>query len=284
MHFSSLAGFDDHPRYSQKNKYGSGVLAMKAYPTFKHRYYHRNTYGSRHTKLSRHLIDLWNADAKSNTFFVSTVNFIFIIILTFFFVRTSFNSSNTTDRCYGARLELTLNYHTAIEKEDVFIPSITNAFTTHSSSHSTSDLCRLLEIQSSAVKEVAWNLKMQGRDRYARNQLSLVALMTVVSSCLLSRGLESSQHHRLVEEYFAASPIWFCSLIPLKSTEMAICPCCKTSMVQSSTLFSAIHMITCAVPPMVSLPTLWKIPLWPAWRCLLGLPVKQPMSLVPLPP
>ncbi|CAO3588841.1 unnamed protein product [Absidia cylindrospora] len=183
MHFSSLAGFDYHPRFSQKNKYGSGVLAMKAYPTFKHRFYHRNTYGSRHTK-SNSAFDLWNADTKSDTFFS--------------FIQ---DSSNTTDRCYGARLELTLNYHTAIQKEDVFIPSLTNAFNIHASSHPTSDLCRLLEIRSSAVKEVALNLKMQGRDRYRKNQLSLVALMTVVSSCLLSRGPESSQHHRLVEEY-----------------------------------------------------------------------------------
>ncbi|CAO3599449.1 unnamed protein product [Absidia cylindrospora] len=103
-------------------------------------------------------------------------------------------------RNYGARLELTLNYNIALQNDAKLIHAMNNAFG-YATAQPTADLALLLRFRASAIKELAENLHWQHLDRYKSRQLSLVALMSFLSSGLMSRGQELSQHGRALKEY-----------------------------------------------------------------------------------
>ena len=68
MHFATIAGFDYKPPFVSGGL-AAGIHAIKAYPTFKHLFYHRQANGE-HTKRL-HPIDIWRVTNTANTFFVS---------------------------------------------------------------------------------------------------------------------------------------------------------------------------------------------------------------------
>ncbi|CAO3599552.1 unnamed protein product [Absidia cylindrospora] len=103
-------------------------------------------------------------------------------------------------RNYGARLELTLNYNIALQNDAKLIHGMNNAFG-YATAQPTADLSLLLRIRASATKELAENIYWQQLDRYHSRQLSLVSLMSFMSSGLMSRGQELSQHERALKEY-----------------------------------------------------------------------------------
>ncbi|CAO3599443.1 unnamed protein product [Absidia cylindrospora] len=86
-------------------------------------------------------------------------------------------------RNYGAHLELTLNYNIALQNDAKLIHAM----------------------KASAIKELAENIYWQQLDRYHSRQLSLVSVMSFVSSALMSRGNELSQHERTIKKYILSN-------------------------------------------------------------------------------
>ncbi|ORZ06278.1 hypothetical protein BCR42DRAFT_397927 [Absidia repens] len=130
-----------------------GVHALKIYTTFKHLFYHRNSKGA--TNSHGGALSEAHRNTKSLTPFQiwengnQAVNY-------FKFIDETTNEVTQQEMDYSARLEITVNYQKAIQREDEIIEAVNDAYQA-AGSVSTESICTLISNRARGIRLAADN-------------------------------------------------------------------------------------------------------------------------------